>query len=161
MISDVLIALGDLVPVLFWVGVALCGVLALVLQRTGRRRVLLVLAGLGLVAVLGLTFWPTPGPPGIRCAVQFSVPFQGLDTLANVALLLPSTLFAAVALRRPVVVAAAAVGLSAVIELTQALLPVVGRACDTNDWFMNSVGAVLAGLLAALVLVLGKRPARP
>ena len=29
MISDVLIGLGDLVPVLFWVGVALCGVLAL------------------------------------------------------------------------------------------------------------------------------------
>ncbi len=85
------------------------------------------------------------GGNGTFCTVQFSVPFRGIDTLANVALLFPVTLFAGLRTTRPVWAVAAASGFSAAVELLQALVPSLGRACDTNDWFMNTVGAVLAG----------------
>jgi glycopeptide antibiotics resistance protein len=86
--------------------------------------------------------------------VQFSIPFQGIDTLANLAMMLPLALFGALATRRPVAVFAAASGLSALIELVQALVAALGRACDTDDWFMNSIGAALGAIIAAGVLVL-------
>ena len=66
----------------------------------------------------------------------------------------------AVAVGRPVLVAAAVSGLSALIELVQASVPAIGRSCDTNDWFMNTIGAVLAAFLAALILRGEKRRGR-
>ncbi len=66
--------------------------------------------------------------------MQFSVPFQGIDTLANIALLLPLALFLSVATNRPLTVLAGTVALSVAIEVVQALAPALGRRCDTNDW---------------------------
>jgi VanZ family protein len=40
------------------------------------------------------------------------------------------------------------------IEALQALVPAIGRACDTNDWAMNTMGTLLAVLLAAATVAL-------
>ncbi len=114
MISTFLVEHASLVRVGFWVGVVLAAVLAWVLHRLHLRRVLLGLSGVSLVAALVLTLLPDGARPGgITCTVQFSVPFQGLDTLANVALLLPLVLFLGAATDRPLTVLAGAVALSA------------------------------------------------
>lgn len=50
-----------------------------------------------------------------------------------------------------------AVALSAGIEATQAVLPVRGRRCDTDDWSMNTIGALLGAGIAVVVLALDRR----
>jgi hypothetical protein len=45
-------------------------------------------------------------------------------------------------------VLAAGAGLSAGIEAVQAAVPAIGRACDTNDWAMNTLGVAVGVLLA-------------
>ena len=158
MITTFLVNHAPAVRVLFWVVLVALTALGWLVHRLRARRALVTLAGISAVGVLALTMTPAgDGGNGVFCTVQFSVPFQGIDTLANVALLFPLTLFAALLTNRPVPVVAAASGLSAAIELVQALLPSLGRACDTNDWFMNTVGAVLAGLLSAGIITVDRR----
>lgn len=55
------------------------------------------------------------------------------------------------------VVLVAASALSAVIEAVQALVPGIGRARDTNDWMMNTLGAALGVLLGVGVLAVVRR----
>ena len=158
MITTFLVNHASAVKVLFWVVLVAFTALGWWTHRRQARRMLVTLAVISAVGVLALTMTPAgDGGNGTFCTVQFSVPFQGIDTLANVALLFPVTLFAALLTSRPVRVVAAASGLSAAIELVQALLPDLGRACDTNDWFMNTVGAVLAGLLSAGIIAVDHR----
>lgn len=157
MISTFLIDHAAFVPVGFWIAVLLITALTWLLHRRGARTTLLVLAAVAFVAGIALTMYPPDGPPLTFCTVQFSVPFEGIDTLANVALFLPGALLLAVAVGRPLPVAAAVSGLSAVIELTQATVPAIGRSCDTNDWFMNTIGALLAAILAAGILGVERR----
>jgi divalent metal cation (Fe/Co/Zn/Cd) transporter len=41
-------------------------------------------------------------------------------------------------------------------------VPALGRACDTNDWAMNSVGTVVAVLVAsALIALVGRALSTP
>ena len=108
--------------------------------------------------MLVLTLLPDGARPGgVTCTVQFSVPFQGIDTLANVAMLLPLVLFLGTATNRPLTILIGAVALSAVIEVVQALAPVLGRRCDTNDWFMNIVGAILGAAIALVICAIDRR----
>ncbi|GAA1430278.1 hypothetical protein GCM10009616_14420 [Microlunatus lacustris] len=151
-ISTLLAENPTLVRVLFVVAAASSTVLGWLLHRFGRSRALGVLTAVGLLGALALTLSPSGARAAVFCTVQFSVPFRGLDTLANVAMMLPLALLAALRFRRPWVVVAAVSGLSALIELFQALVPALGRACDTDDWFMNTVGAALGGVLAALIV---------
>ena len=158
MISTFLVEHAPLVRIGFWVAVAAATLLAWVLHRLRLRRVLLGLSAVALVAVLVLTLLPDGARPGgVTCTVQFSVPFQGIDTLANVAMLLPLVLFLGTATNRPLIVLTGAVALSAVIEVVQALAPVLGRRCDTNDWFMNTVGAVLGVVIALVICAFNRR----
>lgn len=158
MISTFLVEHASLFRAGFWVVVVLAAVLAWVLHRLRLRGVLLGLSAVSLVAALVLTLLPDGARPGgVSCTVQFSVPFQGLDTLANVALLLPLVLFLGAATGRPLTVLAGAVALSAGIEAVQALAPALGRRCDTNDWFMNTVGAVLAAAIALAMCRIDRR----
>lgn len=158
MISTFLVEHATLVRIGFWVAVAAATVLAWVLHRFRLRRVLLCLSAVALVAVLALTLLPDGARPGgVTCTAQLSVPFQGIDTLANVAMLLPLVLFLGTATNRPLTVLTGAVALSAVIEVVQALAPVLGRRCDTNDWFMNSVGAVLGAVIALVICAITRR----
>src|SRR5262245_16010446 len=77
-----------------------------------------------------------------------------VEAMANVALFVPPVYFATLATRRPLWIALAGVTMSAVIEAIQALVPAIGRACDTNDWTMNTSGVVLGALLATATIAL-------
>lgn len=157
MISTILVENAALVRILFWAAVGVSAILGWVLFRSGKAGALAVLAVVGLLGVLALTVSPSDGVRYAFCTVQFSVPFQGIDTLANIAMMVPLTLFAALRLRRPLLVFAAVSGLSAIIELVQALIPALGRSCDTNDWYMNTVGAAVGTLIALTVIVVDGR----
>ncbi|OIH96491.1 VanZ family protein [Curtobacterium sp. MCBA15_001] len=168
MISTVLAEHPTLVRVLFWVVVAACALVGWWLHRRGARATLTVLTVLALLGVAALTLSPSGDPGPVTCTVQFSVPFTGLDTLANVALLLPAVLFGALAAARPtarpatspLAVFLAGSGLSAVIETVQMVVPGLGRACDTDDWWMNTIGAAIGAVLSLAILVLDRRRRR-
>ena len=159
MISTLLAQHPTLFRVLLGVAVLLAALIGALLHRHDRRGALAVLAGLGLVFALALTLSPAGSPRYAFCTVQLTWPLAGIDSLANVVLMLPLALFAALWRRRPLLVLAAVSGLSALVELAQALLPVLGRSCDTDDWFTNTLGAVVGVALAALVLRLVPRRA--
>lgn len=165
MISTFLVSVHDLVEPTFIVATLLSALLGFVLL--GRRRgrgALMWLAAASLVGALLLALVPSGDAPARElCSVGFSWPSWGaVASSANIMLLLPATLFAALALRRPLLAFGAGVATSALIELVQAVTPALGRACDTDDVWMNSLGALVAALLAAGVLaVRARRPALP
>ncbi|MFK0249037.1 VanZ family protein [Amycolatopsis azurea] len=160
MITNFLLDHSALVPVAILLVALVCAVLGLLFA--GRRRILWALAGVSLVPVFALTLVPTGRTiDEAGCTVQFSLPTLGaVELLANVALFLPPVCFAALASRRPVTVLVAGSALSVVVETLQALVPAIGRACDTNDWLMNTLGAVLGALLAAGTAWLANRRAQ-
>lgn len=163
MITNVLLDHSELVPVaLVLVALACAGAGYLALRARGHgRRILWTLLALSVLPVLALTLVPAARRRDevVLCVVQFSVPSPGaVELLANVALFLPPALFAVLATRRPVVVLVAASVLSAAIEGLQAVVPAIGRACDTNDWAMNTAGAVAGVLLALGTRALANRP---
>jgi len=43
-------------------------------------------------------------------------------------------------------------GASAGLEVLQALVPTIGRSCDTNDWLSNTIGAVIGAVIASAAL---------
>jgi hypothetical protein len=145
-ITNFLLDHPALVPVMMAVIPVGCVVVGYVLRA---RRILWTLAGLSLLPVAALTLSPVAGRRVVSCVVQFSMPRLGsVELLANVALFVPPVFFATLATRRPLLTLAAGTALSAAIEVVQGLVPAIGRACDTNDWAMNTAGAVLAVLLA-------------
>ena len=153
MISDLLIAYRGLVPVAFLLTALGCAGVGYLLLRSGRRgtRIAWSLTASSLLPVAALTLLPSLNSQvsGDVCTVQFDYPtFGRVELAANIALFVPLAFFATLATRRPLVVALAGSGLSAAIEALQALLPAIGRACDTNDWMMNTIGTVIGVLLA-------------
>jgi len=149
-----------LAPTVFLILLAGCVLMGTILLRTGNRgpRVLGGLALLAVLAVIPLTFLPGElRRSDVFCTVQFAWPAWGaVETLANIALLLPAVFFLTLLVRRPVLIVLVASACSAGIELIQAFLPALGRACDTNDWEMNTIGAVVGALLAVFTLALNR-----
>ena len=152
MITDFLLDHSALVPGALALVALVCVAVGYAALRLGRPGVPLLpaLAVVAALPVLALTMAPTGRGASTRdCTVQFAWPSAGsVELLANVALLLPVAVFAALATRRPWAVLVIGIGASAAIEAVQALVPAIDRACDTNDWAMNSLG-VLVGALAA------------
>ncbi|MGY2065807.1 VanZ family protein [Blastococcus sp. SYSU DS0619] len=153
MITDVLLEHSALVPVTLAtiaLGCVVVGYAAVRSRRSGRR-ILWTLTALSALPVLALTL--TPSAKGqldqVVCTVQFALPsLTRVELLANVALSLPVVFFAALASRRPLPVLAVGSVTSAGIEALQALAPAIGRACDTNDWAMNTLGMTIGVALA-------------
>jgi len=114
------------------------------------RRVLArVLFVLSLVPVAVLTLVPVDRELFARCAVGWALPTPGrVELFANVVLFVPPVLLLAVVLRRPATALLMGAAASAAVELVQALVPAIGRSCDTNDWLANTLGAVLGAALA-------------
>ena len=101
-------------------------------------------SGLSLAPVILLTFIPYPRPISTRCTFQWSLPTPGqAELMANVILFAVPALLFCVASQRAAVVWAAAVGLSVVTEMTQALVPETGRSCDASDVLSNAIGAAI------------------
>jgi len=161
MITNFLLDHSALIPVTMAVIAIVCVGLGYLLLRARRRnvhRLLWTLAGLSLLPVVALTLLPTSGRSFAFCVVQFSMPTLGsVELLANVALFFPPVFFATLATRKPLLTLAAGTALSAAIEIIQGLLPAIGRSCDTNDWAMNTAGAVVAVILASATMALTRR----
>lgn len=128
----------------------------------GRRRTARGLLLLMVLVVAALTLTPTSRELTVTCVAEWSLPRLGaVETAANLLLFAPITLLAVVLTRRPVLVVVVASAASALIEVGQALMPALGRSCSTNDWWFNTLGALLGALLAvagtALRTVLARR----
>ncbi|MCA5894227.1 VanZ family protein [Isoptericola sp. NEAU-Y5] len=156
MISTLLVAHPWLTPAAF-------ALLVLVGPRlgrwlAGRPRVAWALCGVSLLPVLALTLVPVDRELFERCAVQWAFPtFGRVEMFANVVLFVPPVLLAAVALRRPWAAFLAGSAASALVELVQALVPAIGRSCDTGDWLSNTTGALVGAALAWVALRLAVR----
>ncbi|MEZ0166518.1 VanZ family protein [Kineococcus sp. LSe6-4] len=124
------------------------------------RRLAVVLTLLALVPVAILTLLPVDRELYARCVAEWALPTPArVESFANLLLFVPPVLLAGVATRRWLLVAALGSATSAAIELVQALVPALGRSCDTGDWLANSLGSVVGGVLAFLALRLARRRA--
>ena len=95
------------------------------------------------------------------CTVSWVLPTPArVELFANVVLFVPPVLLAALLLRRPLVALLGGVVASALVEAFQALVPALGRSCDTNDWLSNSIGALVGAGIAVVALGLAARRAR-
>lgn len=115
-----------------------------------KPRLTRALLALAVVAIGALTLYPDQEPsPAITCAVELPhLAPTAVESTANILLFVPLALLVGLAWRRPIAGALLAIGASAAIEAVQALVLVVGRACDTSDLITNSIGAVLGALCA-------------
>ena len=126
--------------------------------RLARRSALawLLCAG-ALVPVALLTLSPVDRELYARCTVQWALPTPGrVELMANLVLFVGPALLAGVASRRPLVVLVALSVLSGALEVLQALVPGLGRSCDTTDWSSNTIGAAIGAGLAAAALLLAR-----
>jgi MFS family permease len=121
-------------------------------------RVAWLLTGLTLIPVIALTLVPVRRELYDVCTVQWSLPsFDRVELMANVVLFVLPVLFASVASRRPLLMLLAGSVLSVLIEVFQALVPAIGRSCDTTDWLSNTIGAAIGAVLALVALRLARR----
>ncbi|MFF8816974.1 VanZ family protein [Leucobacter sp. NPDC015123] len=123
-----------------------------------RRGLTLGLFLASTVVVLALVLVPTGRDLTAGCLVEWSIPYpKAVEPFANVALFVPPVFLGALLLGRPLLAAACGVAASALIELTQALLPALGRSCSTGDWLANSIGALIGAAIALLGIRLHAR----
>ena len=109
-----------------------------------------------------LTLMPADRDLALSCEVAWSIPTVArVELAANVVLFVPPALLAVAATRRPLRVLIAGSGLSAAIEVIQALVPGLGRACSTSDWLSNTIGVVIGAFLGWLALLLARRRSAP
>jgi hypothetical protein len=156
MITNLLVENSALVPVALGLIAVLCVGVGHLLLRA--RRILWALVTLSVLAIVALTLVPTSGRAFAVCTLQFSLPtFGTVELLANVALFFPAVFFATLATGRPLLMLGAGAALSAAVEAVQALVPAIGRACDTNDWAMNTAGTIAAVLLAIGTMAITSR----
>jgi len=120
-----------------------------------RPRTTGILLAVALIAVAALTLYPENGRQAANsCAVE--LPYlspTAVESTANILLFVPVAFLAGLRWRRPVIAVVGASAASALIELLQAVIPAIGRACDTSDWITNTIGASIGGILAASALI--------
>lgn len=158
MIADVLIQYKWVAPAALLAIILVGPFVGMALAR--HPRLSWALTGLTLLPVAALTLVPVRRELYDVCTVQWSLPtFGRVELTANVVLFVLPVLFAAVASRRPLLMLLAGSALSVVIEVFQALVPAIGRSCDTTDWLNNTIGAAIGAVLAIIALRLAKRRA--
>lgn len=119
------------------------------------------LLGVSLVPVAVATLIPVDRRLEEFCVVQWALPTPSrIELMANVVLFVPPALLFAVATRRPALAFVVGAGLSAAIELFQAVVPAIGRSCDTTDWTSNTIGVLIGAALGWAALRLAPWPAR-
>lgn len=113
-----------------------------------------VLSAVSVAGVVCVTLMPGLSADAGRnsCDLGFELAGLGPSAWLNYALFIPAPLFAAVASRKPLLTAAAAVVGSAAIEAAQ-IRVATGRTCSLTDLVMNSAGA-LTGTAVALAWLL-------
>jgi hypothetical protein len=132
--------------------------------RQGWDRKFAVLAGCGLALALALTVVRPFGqfPAGglsplatLRVCTVGSISLVHLYEELNVIMLVPFAIFAALATRRPLLVAVSSMLISAFIEYVQGATG--GGECQVRDIVHNTLGGVLGVLVAVFVLRLRAR----
>ena len=136
------------------VGLLLASVLA------ARSRTSWTLAAIAVAVTLALTLYPTGRRSPVGCTFDVELLLLAPEPLANIALFVPVALLVAIATGSPLRGALCGAALSAAIEVLQALVPAIGRACTADDWLANSIGAALGAAVAALGLLLRRRAMR-
>ncbi|MFJ1709659.1 VanZ family protein [Kitasatospora sp. NPDC088346] len=125
-------------------------------RRYGFSAVAAVGAAGALSLVLAATLYPLSpqAPASMTCTLQRDAvgALLGDQGLLNAAMFVPAAFFLTVLTRRPLPVAAACAVLSGAIEVTQALVSGMGRACDSADLEANVAGALLGCLAGRLWL---------
>ncbi|MEU2558957.1 VanZ family protein [Streptomyces longispororuber] len=108
-------------------------------------------------------FFPGAGGSGATCVLNkdFAEPFKTEQGLLNAGMFAPLGFFALIASRRALVTAAWLVATPLVIEVGQAVLPWVGRNCDSGDAEMNILGGLGGALAAWLGTRIVKTPLKP
>ncbi|NUT47941.1 MAG: VanZ family protein [Saccharothrix sp.] len=159
-IAELVLSRPEAVTALF-AGSVLLGTIGFVLaRRRGWSAPPAVLAGCGLALALAVTLarpggsLVTTDPIGMCLANDFSL--TGSLARLNVAMLAPFAFFATLATRRPVVVLAASAAFSGAVELTQAATGV--GVCEAQDFLNNTVGALVAVLVAWLLTTVAGSP---
>lgn len=155
MISAILRGNPWLIPAFLVVGLLLSGLMFYVARRRGLSRPLSVLFGWAVAGELVATLYPSHASATASgtCWINRD-PFTPLLTqqgLMNVALYVPLAFLAVALFRRPAILTACCVLLSAGTEFAQAVTPHVGRSCTSEDLVANSLGAVLGAAIAAIV----------
>ncbi|MDN3241623.1 VanZ family protein [Glycomyces tritici] len=129
-------------------------------RLSARPTVAWALAGASVVAVMAAAVVPEDRVLQARCEIAWSLPTpERVEPFANLVLFIPIAFLIAVAGKRPLLGLLAGVTFSALIEAVQALLPAIGRSCDTGDWVANSIGAIGGAALAWAVIRLRPRGA--
>ncbi|WP_173019714.1 VanZ family protein, partial [Streptomyces alkaliphilus] len=136
----------------------------LALRRRTERPLVWALGATCAVGILAVTLWssgPT-GPSGV-CVVNRGVtePFSDVRGRMNFAMFVPLGLFGTLATRRPGLVLISGVLFSAGIETAQAVLPFVGRICDTGDLIANAGGLAIGTAAGTVVALARRRPTSP
>ncbi|MBH1933762.1 VanZ family protein [Streptomyces sp. AV19] len=127
-----------------------------VARRAGGRAWSWAAFGGAVAAEVSLTLLFTGGGGASgQCVINkdLAEPFATEQGVLNAALFVPIGLFGVLAARAVVPVLVGGVLLSAATELLQALVPGIGRDCDSSDLEMNSMG-VVAGVVVAWTLIL-------
>lgn len=120
------------------------GVVVLVLHGRSDRSWAYAAWAASTTAILFLTLWLRPvGTGAVRCTVSKDVweSFGTAQGWMNVALFVPIGCFGVRAARRPMPPLLLSTLLACGIETVQAVLPVIGRYCDTSDLITNVTGA--------------------
>jgi len=156
MIADVLIQYKWVATAALVLFIAVGPFVGMALVR--HPRLAWALTCLTLLPVAALTLVPVRRQLFEVCSVQWSLPTVGrVELMANVVLFVLPVLFAGVASRKPLRMLLAASALSVIIEVFQALVPAIGRSCDTTDWLNNTIGAAIGAVLAIIALRLAQR----
>ena len=125
-----------------------------------RSRVAWALVLWSVVLLAALTLLPAAPKADMTCELAFAPrDLLRIEPLANIILFVPLTLALTAATRRPWTAFLVGAGASAMIELLQFGVPMIGRSCTSTDWVANTVGAGLGAALASFGLLLADRRA--
>ncbi|WP_166347411.1 VanZ family protein [Phytoactinopolyspora limicola] len=116
------------------------------------------LLGASLLPIAITTLVPVDRQLEEFCVVQWALPTPSrVELMANVVLFVAPALLFAVITRRLLLTVLLGTGLSAAVELVQALIPAIGRSCDTTDWLSNTIGVLIGAMLGWAALRLARQ----
>ncbi|MFJ7492643.1 VanZ family protein [Streptomyces sp. NPDC097727] len=155
MISAILRGNPWLVPAFLVSGLILGALMFFVARKRGLSRPLAVLLGVAAAGEIVATLYPSHASAATSgtCWINRDplTPLLTQQGLMNVAMYVPLAFLAVAVFRRPAVVTSCCILLSAGTELTQALIPHVGRSCTSEDLVANSLGSVLGAAAAVFI----------